>query len=285
MHCPKNDKLCRRLQAISRSTWIDLWAAHLHQTSLGEESITDYLVLDLRRHLKAQTRIRKFCKVHEEPRSGSDWIWFFLNKTNMNYFAVTIQAKKISSKSSSRHYRALGRYDGIKASQLASQIHYTNSLPFGPAAPFYAFYNNPFFFEPQKPLVLPEPVKKKNIRIRGGDKTQGNRDCDLGITIINSHQLRVIQRGKSVPQKQYPFIRPWWHLACQCRGNGDAQGKLLGMCENLEIKNGLLEADGFLERFFKDPFLDRNELRDYFQLFGGGKYKPKFAMITEVSDD
>jgi hypothetical protein len=86
---------CVLLSALAQRTWADLYDSAVLGHSLGEESITDYLVLALRRHFPHRNWMRQWSRRQEGELTGADWDWWLLYPGQRRGVGLRIQAKKI----------------------------------------------------------------------------------------------------------------------------------------------------------------------------------------------
>jgi Family of unknown function (DUF6615) len=87
--------LCRSFAALAAETWSNLRDADRLGLQLGEESVTDFLLLDLKRFHRRSVVVRKFAK-GAERQSGADWEWWF--RASDMWFGARVQAKKLSTR-------------------------------------------------------------------------------------------------------------------------------------------------------------------------------------------
>lgn len=85
---PVKDRVCRAFTYSAIETWSDLG----DDPTLGEDSITDYRILTLRRQCPDEVRIQKFNR-RQEGKNGADWEWWFGGAAG--WFGMRVQAKKL----------------------------------------------------------------------------------------------------------------------------------------------------------------------------------------------
>jgi Family of unknown function (DUF6615) len=83
--------LCTTLHRRAVTTWSNLLTAHHSGLSLGEESITDFNLLEIASAHHREVRTYKWTKFREGRYSGADWEWWFGSATG--WLGVRIQAK------------------------------------------------------------------------------------------------------------------------------------------------------------------------------------------------
>lgn len=86
------NKIEQTVKKLSGEIWTDIKAASDYKLSLGEESITDKVLLELARLNSSSIRIETFTK-HEERKNGADFFWII--GTGNKWTSFLIQAKKI----------------------------------------------------------------------------------------------------------------------------------------------------------------------------------------------
>jgi len=102
---------------------------------LGEESITDYLILDLKRWHPDQVTIFRFNRYQEGKTTGADWEWWFTGKGK--WFGMRVQAKKLDSRTLT--YKSLPHR--LKNSQRKQVNLLINDAKKRGLYPLYCFYN------------------------------------------------------------------------------------------------------------------------------------------------
>lgn len=109
MDCPKSHCVCRTLQQKSQEIWADLSDADLLKSQVHEDSITQYLSLNLNRTHADRIRAHNFSKTTEEPKNGSDFLWLILSPDGSIHTRLAIQAKRL--------YES-GGYNAFKPNQV-----------------------------------------------------------------------------------------------------------------------------------------------------------------------
>jgi hypothetical protein len=97
------------------------------QPSVGEESITDWLLYNLSVHLP-QLKYKKFTRHEEARKTGADWEWWFVDSNNA--LSLRIQAKKISKDKDNYNGLAHTNRYGLQIEKLIEDARRRNSLPF-----------------------------------------------------------------------------------------------------------------------------------------------------------
>lgn len=122
------------LEALSEDTWQRLHDAHDLEVRFGEETITDLLLLDLRRR---QPRSAEFVQTpkSKEAHSGTDFEWW-LGSDRVGWVRFAVQSKRIDLRS--------GRYSGLNhAVAGVPQIDLLeNYASKNDATPIYCLYNH-----------------------------------------------------------------------------------------------------------------------------------------------
>jgi len=111
------------------------------QPSVGEESITDWLLFNLSQSLP-NLRYKKFTHREEARKTGADWEWWVVD--NEAALSMRIQAKRIDSSCDNYNSLAYTNKHGLQIEKLLSDAGKTSFLP------FYALY----FGDQDNPKVL-----------------------------------------------------------------------------------------------------------------------------------
>lgn len=90
-----NALACDLLRSLAARTWSDIRDGEAAGIRIGEESITDHLLLDLVRLFPYPTRVMKWSKWDEARKTGADWDWWFLDPVRDVGVGLRIQAKRI----------------------------------------------------------------------------------------------------------------------------------------------------------------------------------------------
>jgi hypothetical protein len=109
---------------------------HKFGLDVSEESLTDFLLLDLKRALPNNVFIKKFSKLQEGKTTGADWEWWFIGQGRG--FGMRVQAKKLST--GTQKYEELGRLAGKKSGTRQVDLLIGDAQKFNLYAT-YCFYN------------------------------------------------------------------------------------------------------------------------------------------------
>jgi len=123
------------LESLARDTWERLRDARALGIRFGEETITDLLLLELKRLGSGQIRLIQTPKSIEKT-SGTDWEWWVRAAGNAGWYRFAIQAKKLNSKSN-RYERLRHRVGPVFQLDLLKQYARKHS-----ATPLYCFFNH-----------------------------------------------------------------------------------------------------------------------------------------------
>jgi len=115
-------------------TWERLRDAGTLRIRFGEETITDLLLLELKRIGSGQIHIIQTPK-YVEQTSGTDWEWW-IGQDRLGWWRFAIQAKKLDS--NTRRYDGLGHKVGGITPQMELLRQYAEV---NHAIPLYCFYN------------------------------------------------------------------------------------------------------------------------------------------------
>jgi hypothetical protein len=120
------------LEGLSVDTWERLRDAKTFDVRFGEETITDLLLLDLKRKAFQTTSVIQTSK-YEEKNTGTDWEWWLGHSGK--WLRLAIRAKKLKR---NERYDSLGHKVSTKRQidLLDSYAAANNALP------MYCFYNH-----------------------------------------------------------------------------------------------------------------------------------------------
>lgn len=126
--------VCQTFQFLASRVW-DLSAISArHQLSLGEETITDTVLLELAMRHPTEGAMYKFNRT-EEGKTGADWIWCVTD--GHLWFEMLVQAKKLDR--TTMTYPRINRNIGNTSTRQIDQI--INVANLSGITPMYCFYN------------------------------------------------------------------------------------------------------------------------------------------------
>jgi hypothetical protein len=129
----------RSLLALAHTTWDRRALAKKHRLILGEESITDTMLLDLADSFPGRVTIVPFNK-RQEGKFGADWAWAFRSADGRQNLPMLVQAKILDL--ADVQYPEIGRHVGRRKPpkrQIDLLIETAERLGI---PPIYAFYNH-----------------------------------------------------------------------------------------------------------------------------------------------
>ena len=191
--------LCGVVQKKSSWIWNTLRTARLHESKVGEESITDFLVLELKKAAKDAYYINSFTRPQEKI-SGADWELWFTGQSGA-WIGLRVQAKVISlagTRFPQLHYK---QKDGThQIDRLISDAQKHNAVP------LYCLYCSWPTGSVGK-LQWPCGSVKKNVRLFGASI--------LSVAAVKSLKASNDDSLKSVAKCMSPF-----HCIFCCQGYG-----------------------------------------------------------------
>jgi hypothetical protein len=120
--------LCQVAQRNASWIWATLRTARKHESKIGEESITDFLVLQLKKQSNGSYYIASFTRPKEKV-TGADWELWFTGPSG-KWLGLRVQAKVIAiggERYSQLHYK---RKDGtFQIDQLVADATKHNAVP------------------------------------------------------------------------------------------------------------------------------------------------------------
>jgi hypothetical protein len=173
---------------------------HSLKRHFREETITDLLMASMVM-MGGRWLIVEF---PDEPKTGADMQWDFVNEENNTYFSLLIQAKRLfgDGKNWRRHnYREILHTSGA-GGQLQAQVLCDTARASLATVPIYMFYN------PQQSCNLAKASGGPNVQ--GVNWAEGSTVRDLAVTATD-RKLRT--QNKSLA-KLHPSLRPLSALLC-----------------------------------------------------------------------
>jgi hypothetical protein len=86
---------CELMRRLAARTWTDIQDGERTGIRIGEESITDRLLLDIARSMPLPSVVTKWNRFEEARLTGADFDWWFLEPDSGIGVALRIQAKRI----------------------------------------------------------------------------------------------------------------------------------------------------------------------------------------------
>ncbi len=126
----ERDRVCRAFTFAALQTWEDL----RHEPGLGEDSITDYRLLLLKRHCPDEIEVIRFNR-RQEAKTGCDWEWWF--GSDGQWFGMRVQAKKLDARALEYKHldHRIGSSSVLQVDQLVEEAVARELFP------MYTFYN------------------------------------------------------------------------------------------------------------------------------------------------
>lgn len=201
VHHRTTTHLCEVFRYLAARTWRDLGDAFRAGHSLGEEAITDYLLLDLKRSAPTEIVVNKFNRRDEGRTTGADWEWWFVQ--GGRGFGMRVQAKRLNPATQS--YDTL---DHVVRRTRRKQINLLigdarSASP--PLYPVYCFYNH----------VPPRRAVGCWHCAPGASNVS-----EFGCSIASAHSIRALlgRRRKRTDLETIGALSfPWACLVC-CKG-------------------------------------------------------------------
>ena len=128
-------KLKDQLESLAKDTWERLRDSRSLGIRFGEETITDLLLLEMKRKSHPRSYIVQTPLV-KEKNQGTDWEWW-IGSARIGWLRYAIQAKRCD-KASGRYTSITHKVAGIAQNQILKTYAERND-----AIPIYCFYNYP----------------------------------------------------------------------------------------------------------------------------------------------
>jgi hypothetical protein len=148
--------LCEITEKQSIWIWNKLKEAHTYKSKIGEESITDFFVLELKKlENSGNYQINTFTH-NQESKNGADWeIW--LTGKSGQWLGLRVQAKVISLNGT--EYKYLHYKNGIQTEKLIKTAKKNKVVP------LYCLYS--YWGEEKVTSPLSRPAAKSNVKLFG----------------------------------------------------------------------------------------------------------------------
>jgi hypothetical protein len=203
----RHSGLCEIFGLLAARTWTDLRDAHEAGLSLGEEGITDQLLLSLKRACPTMIAISAFNRRIEGQTTGADWEWWFCGSTRS--FGMRVQAKKLNIRSL--------RYDCLDHVVKGTRRTQVNLLIKDAEAqrprlyPLYCFYN-----------YWPE----SSVSLRWNCRSFAPHWEWFGCSVCDARAVKdMIAKGEKHVSAIGQISYPWMCLVC-CTGYSSPRASL-----------------------------------------------------------
>lgn len=219
--------LCKIFKQLSIYTWTQIRRSRRVNYQLKEETLTDIIILELKRRNLSQIFTKEFTK-HEEGINGSDWEWWF--NSGGQWIGFRVQAKIINIKSNGfEHLHFRNRHTGIYQCDKLIQNALSQSIP---RIPIYCLYLQ---------------TADTSLLTRWTCGTFAKNRRLWGCSLMSAFQVKNIRaRNLKLLRDIESFLRPWHCLVC-CSGFGGST-KIENIDSywqnNLEIDLGVLQEMG-----------------------------------------
>lgn len=202
--------LCDTFRSQAFWTWGKLSKARLIKCQLGEESITDMNLLEIRSRHPKEITVQTFTKP-KEAETGADWEWW-LTGNSRKWLGFRIQAKIIefsSDKFPHLHYRNRRNKKASFQSDALIKSSLDNTVKRIPLYCLYSHWNGTSL-----QLSVLESILRPYTCFLSVRESFG---CSL-VSAFIVRRLRFCSDSNSLPSL-FKFMLPWHCLVC-CRGFG-----------------------------------------------------------------
>ena len=204
MRCPHGHCLCNTLQKQSSRIWNNLQDAYSLGVRYHEDTITQSLILDVKRSHPADIKVHVFSRARES-RNGSDFICILLDSKRNRMIYAAVQAKRLYSR---------GEYQAFEEDQVDKIINFCSRLKNKQKpkpTPIFLFYNcSPILRHVSKNDYL------KCICLPWCPCACTDWPRDLGMTYVHASSLPV--EGGSLDLSKLPH-KSLWPVFCTCRAS------------------------------------------------------------------
>jgi len=188
--------------AIKNSSWVwrKLREARTNDFQVGEESLTDFVILNIKMWGAGKIVVDTFSR-NAESLNGADWEWWFTGPSGQ-WLGMRVQAKVLKLASEEYEHLHYKNRNGYQADSLISDAKKNNLIP------LYCMYNN---WEPKK------------YKVNWKCKTHKNSVTHFGMSLLSPVVVRELRRinAKSL-LSVIKHIRPMHCVfCCLWYGTGD----------------------------------------------------------------
>lgn len=211
----KGITLCDAFSKLSAWTWDTIRDSARYGLSVGEETITDLLLLSLAKRFPHQVFIRKYNKI-EEGTTGADWLWCFVGAKNC--FLMQVQAKRIDGDQFPRLAHKVGKAKSWQVDLLLANAATRKAFP---AYVFYCYLS---------------AALRRGVALTPTPSRQ-NWGCSAGAA---SAIEPLIKSGKLGFADLYPAtIFPWREIVCAKNDAAESAYAFAKMCMGKAPFDGL----------------------------------------------
>jgi len=203
--------LCDTFRELAQWTWYMLAKARFADSQIGEETLTDLNILELKLRHVCEVYTRTFNK-RQEGKNGADWEWWFTGSSG-KWIGFRVQAKVIDIRTDSFEHL---HYKKDKDSKFQCDILIETALkkrrPHRPLIPLYCLYSN------------------WNSLSQTPDwrcQTYFPLEQSYGCSILSAFEVYYLRTGYKIKKKSLKdllnYMKPWHCLVC-CRQGIGRQG-------------------------------------------------------------
>ncbi len=202
--------------AIKNSGWVwdRLREARKHNYQVGEESITDFLVLNIKKWGDGKIVVDTFTR-HKEAVNGSDWEWWFTGPSG-KWLGMRVQAKVLKLKSEKYEHLHHSNNNGQQVDLLVKDAKRYGLIP------LYCMYTN---------------WKTGDYYPAWKCNTYKPSVRHYGAAVLNPEKVKQLQiKGENHLRNVIGSLRPMHCIFC-CQGfsRGDLPGRALGWLEGANL--------------------------------------------------
>ena len=218
--------LCDTFRGRALWTWDTLARGRFVDCQIGEETLTDLNILELKIRHPSEVYSRTFTKP-EEGSNGADWEWWFTGSSR-KWIGFRVQAKVIDIKTNSfNHLHYQNKNSGFQCDILIREA-LSNSSP--PRIPLYCLYSN----------------WNNLTQIPWRCSTYYPVEEMYGCSILSAFAVRYLRIKTQTTRLKFilNYLCPWHCLVC-CRGygEGDLPNRVFGYWRDLirEVEREIFE--------------------------------------------
>lgn len=190
---PRDVDLCALFIRAQQKVWCDIGDCYDLGYNIGEDSITDMILLEMSRCTN-QIAVKRYNSHEENRESGGDWLWWFVSGNKG--FPVLIQAKRLYK---NNKYEKLEYKKYSKKNQINKLLNHAKNNKY---LALYCFYN---FWNGSSPW-------------KGGPNEWDSPWWGCSISPAIKIKQNLLDNGSDANKIENigPGLRPWSVLVCPC---------------------------------------------------------------------
>jgi len=216
---------------IKNSTWAwnKLREARKLDYQIGEESLTDFIILNIKRWGSGKIAVKSFTR-HDESLNGADWEWWFTGPSG-RWLGMRVQAKVLNLASEKYKHLHHKNKNGHQVDLLISDARKKRLVP------IYCMFTN---------------WDTKKYKAGWTCRTYKPTVRHFGTAILNPHFVKQLQSSNETRLSSIiDSLRPMHCIfCCSGFGGGDLPTRALNWLQGAGILQGTDDGEGYEEAVY-----------------------------------